>query len=290
MKKKIAFIINPISGNKSKGKLPGIIDKYLDTEIFDYDIHFTEYRGHAKALAAQFAATGYYAVAAVGGDGTVNEVADALRHTDTVLAILPAGSGNGLARHLQIPMSVKKAVQRLNNAQITAIDYGLVNDKAFFCTCGTGFDAYVSSLFADSKHRGFQTYIAKVIVGYFQYKAEIYQLKGETIEWQDKAFLITFANAAQWGNNTYIAPHADMQDGLMDVAILRKLPFRAVPAIAIRLFTKSIDKSKLMTKLQTSAITLIREQAGPFHIDGEPCEMGRDISIQLVPKGLKILI
>lgn len=290
MKKKIAFIINPKSGTNDKKELPDIIREEIDSEQFEYVVEFTKYRGNGSELANSFVKSGFYAVVAVGGDGTVNEIARELLHTNTALGIIPIGSGNGLARHLNIPMNFRKAIQTLNNSEIINIDYGLVNEHPFFCTCGTGFDAYVSLEFARGEKRGIMAYIEKMITGYFSYKPQNYHLQGEGIDLKSKAFVLTFANASQWGNNAYIAPQASVQDGMLDISVMSNFPVIAIPGIALQLFTKTIDKDLFMTTLRASEITLLREEAGPFHYDGEPYEEGKEISVKIVPDGLKVLV
>ena len=201
MKSKIAFIINPFSGTGKKEDIPSLIKQELDNEVFETEIVFTGYRGHGTELAKEFVEKNFQIVVAVGGDGTVNEVGRSLINTDTSLGIIPIGSGNGLARHLGIPMNLKKAIKQLNHSEPIRMDYGLVNNRPFFCTCGTGFDAYVSTEFAKGKKRGVMSYIEKIITGYFTYKSQNYHLLGEGIDLNSKAFVITFANASQWGNN-----------------------------------------------------------------------------------------
>ena len=148
MKKRVTFIVNPISGTHSKDELPDLIERVMDKEQFDCQIVSTEYAGHASELARQSADEGVDIVVAVGGDGTVNEVARSLTHTQTALAIVPCGSGNGLARHLCLPLDMKKAVGIINECCIDEFDYGIINDLPFFCTCGMGFDAFISLKFA----------------------------------------------------------------------------------------------------------------------------------------------
>jgi len=290
MKTKIAFIINPFSGTGKRTDLPTLIERWLDTDKFDPQIVFTEYRGHATELTKKFIEKKFKMVVAVGGDGTVNEVAQALIHTDCSLGIIPIGSGNGLARHLGIPMNIQKAIEQLDRSETILIDYGLVNSKPFFCTCGTGFDAYVSTEFAKGKRRGIMTYLEKIITGYFSYKSQNYHLTGNGIDLKTKAFVMTFANASQWGNNAYIAPLASVQDGKLDISIMSNFPIIAIPTLAFQLFTKTIDKDFFMTTLRSEELTLIREEAGPFHYDGEPYEEGTVINIKIIPEGLKVLV
>lgn len=289
MKKKIVFIINPISGTTRKEKIPEMIWDVLDKELFETEIIFTEYKGHGSEIARSYVKAKVDYIVAVGGDGTVNEIAREIVHTDVALGIIPIGSGNGLARHLGIPMSPRRAVELLNHSESIQIDYGKVNGQPFFCTCGTGFDAYVSTEFAKGKKRGVMSYLEKIITGYFSYKPQVYQLKGPGIDFEAKAFVLTFANASQWGNNAYIAPQASVQDGKIDVSIMSSFPIIAIPSLALQLFTKTIDKDFFMTTLRASEITLIREEAGPFHYDGEPYQEGREIKISIVPDGLKVL-
>lgn len=290
MKIKIAFIINPYSGTGKKKDLPKLIINELDKKVFEPEIAFTNYQGHGTELAKNFVARKFQVVVAVGGDGTVNEVARALTHTKTALGIIPMGSGNGLARHLNIPMNEVKAIQQLNNSEAILMDYGIVNNKPFFCTCGTGFDAYVSTEFAKGKKRGVMSYIEKIITGYFSYKSQNYHLLGEGIDLKAKAFVLTFANASQWGNNAYIAPQASVQDGKIDISIMSNFPIIAIPTLALQLFAKTIDKDLFMTTLRAEKITLTRDEPGPFHYDGEPYEEGTKITVKVVPDGLRVLV
>jgi len=290
MKKKIAFIINPISGTGKKEALPVLIQRRLNTELFDPEIVFTQYRGHGTQLAKSFVEKGFDVVVAVGGDGTVNEIAQALVHSNCTLGIIPIGSGNGLARHLGIPMSSRKAIEQLNHSEPILIDYGLVNGRPFFCTCGTGFDAYVSTEFAKGRKRGVMRYIEKIITGYFSYKSQNYHITANNIDLNIKAFVMTFANASQWGNNAYIAPQASVQDGKMDISIMSSFPIIAIPTLALQLFTKTIDKDLFMTTLRSDNISLQREESGPFHYDGEPYEEGTEIQIKTVTDGLRVFV
>ena len=191
---------------------------------------------------------------------------------------------------MEIPLSPRKAIAQLNHSEDIWIDYGLVNNIPFFCTCGTGFDAYVSTEFAKSKNRGVMTYIEKMITGYFSYKSENCHIVGDGIDLKVKTFVMTFANASQWGNNAYIAPQASVQDGMLDISIMSHFPIIAIPTLALQLFTKSIDKDLFMTTLRANEITLIRENSGPFHYDGEPYTEGTDIKVKIVPNGLKVFV
>lgn len=287
--KNIAFIINPISGTQNKKKLPKLIQQNLDAEQWLPNIVFTEHAGHATELAQQFARMGFDAVVAVGGDGTVNEVARGLRDTETAMAILPMGSGNGFARHLGIPVNAGRAIEMLNHSEPIRVDYGLANDRLFVSTCGTGFDAVVADRFAGSTKRGLKTYIMDILKDVLTYKAQTYHITGKGIDVTHKAFLIAFANASQWGYEACIAPKASIQDGQMDICIMSSSALIGAAGLAVRLFTKSIDNSLFMDIVRAQDIMLEREEAAPFHIDGDPVEMPKNIHIQIIPDGLKVL-
>ena len=287
---KIAFIINPYSGTGKKEDLPDLIRSGLDLRLYNPEIVYTKFRGHGTELAKEFVEKGFHAVVAVGGDGTVNEVASSLIHTNTALGIIPCGSGNGLARHLEIPLGSKEAIELINNARITEIDYGTANDIIFFCTCGVGFDAHIGHQFAQSKTRGFFTYLKSILWEFATYRAKKYKFKTNDIKFKKKAFLVTFANAAQYGNNAFIAPMADIQDGFLDVCILEPFPaFKAVD-IGLKLFNKRIEKSRYVEILRTNEVRIKRKNSDVFHFDGEPCIMDKKIVVKSHQKGLKVAV
>ena len=196
-KRSIVFIINPISGTQSKDNIIELISQHLDQDKFNYQIARTEYAGHATLLAQEHVEKGCDAVVAIGGDGTVNEIARSLVHTSVAFGVIPCGSGNGLARHLRIPMDPLGSIKVLNRFDIECLDYGKINDVPFFCTCGVGFDAFVSSKFAHSEKRGVLTYLENTLREGLKYKPDTYEIEieGETSKY--KAFLIACANASQ---------------------------------------------------------------------------------------------
>lgn len=287
--KNIAFIVNPISGTKAKNRVAKLIRELLDLQQFAPTVVVTEYAGHATQLAQQFAMEDYYAVVAVGGDGTINEVASGLIGTNTALGIVPNGSGNGFARHLDISTRMNRAIEMLNNSEVINVDYGLVNDQPFFSTCGVGFDAIVAQDFSDSS-RGFKGYLQSIFKDFFQYKADTYQLKGEGIDITTTAFLVNFANAGQWGYDAYIAPKASVQDGWLDVAIVSEFPVTAAAGLALSLFTKNIDEKLHMNTIRAKELTLTRTSEGPMHIDGTPVMMPAELHVKIVEEGLKVLV
>lgn len=289
-KKKITFILNPISGTVSKAGIPDLIEERLDKDRFDYCIAETSYAGHATELAKEAAKDGIDIVVAVGGDGTVNEVGRALTQTDTTMGILPCGSGNGLARHLNLPMNLKKCIDILNYCDIKKLDYGIINEHPFFCTCGMGFDAFISMKFAEAGKRGPITYMQKVLEEGLRYEPETYVIEDEDGTHSYKAFLVSVANASQYGNNAYIAPQASMSDGLLDVIIMEPFDLIDAPQVAIELFNKTLDKNLKIKTFRSKHIHIHRKSEGIIHYDGDPITSSADVDISIVPKGINIIV
>ena len=288
-KKRIIFIVNPISGTASKEHIPEQIAEVMDEERFDSEVRFTEYRGHAAELAREAAKEGADVVVAVGGDGTVNEVARSLVHTDTALGVIPCGSGNGLARHLCIPLNVTKALELINTCQIEAFDYGVINGLPFFCTCGMGFDAFISLKFAEAGKRGPITYVENVLKEGLKYKPETYEIVDDTGTSRYKAFLIACANASQYGNNAYIAPGATMKDGEMDVIIMEPFTALDAPQIAADLFMKTLGNNSKIKTFRTRSLHIHRKEPGAIHYDGDPIMTDNDIDVCIEHLGIKIV-
>ena len=288
-KKRIVFILNPISGTHSKKEIPGLIDKLLDKEQFDYKLRLTEYAGHAAEIAKESAAEGIDVVVAIGGDGTVNEVARSLVHTETALGIIPCGSGNGLARHLCLPLDIKSAIQIINACRIDDFDYGVINGLPFFCTCGMGFDAFISLKFAEAGKRGPITHVENVLKEGLNYRPETYEVEDEMGAKRYKAFLIACANASQYGNNAYIAPGATMKDGMMDVIIMEPFDTLEAPQIAADLFMKTLTNNSKIKTFRTKSLRIHRETEGAIHYDGDPIMTGKDVDVHIEHMGIKIV-
>lgn len=288
-KKNITFIVNPISGNHNKSDIPKMIADGIDSERFDVDIRMTEHAGHAVEITRQCVEKGCDVVVAVGGDGTVNEVARSLTHSNTALGIIPCGSGNGLARHLCIPMNPRKAINIINQCQIESFDYGVINDIPFFCTCGMGFDAFISLKFAEAGKRGPITYVENVLKEGLKYKPETYEVEDDTGAKRYKAFLIACANASQYGNNAYIAPHASMKDGVMDVIIMEPFTALEAPQISIDLFNKTLTSNSKIKTFQARSIHIHRGNPGAIHYDGDPLMTDPDVDVHIEPLGIRIV-
>lgn len=288
-KKQIVFIVNPISGTQGKKSIIKCIDERIDRSLYDYKIEKTAYAGHAIEIAADAAKRNVDIVVAIGGDGTINEAARSLIHTPTALGIIPCGSGNGLARHLRIPMEPKSAIDLINNNYQICIDYGKINNIPFFCTCGVGFDAFVSLKFADSGKRGLLTYLENTLHESLNYQPETYEIENEEGTVKYKAFLIACGNASQYGNNAYITPQASLKDGFMDVTIIEPFNIIDIPSLSFQLFNKTIDQNSRIKTMRTQKIKIHRTKPGVFHFDGDPMMGEENLEVEIIPKGLNVI-
>ena len=288
-KKRIVFIVNPISGTQSKNNILKWIEERLDHSRYEHEVVKTRYAGHATEISTQAVKDGIDIVVAIGGDGTINETARSLIHTTTTLGIIPCGSGNGLARHLHIPMDPKAAIDILNEGHQIQMDYGKINGIPFFCTCGVGFDAFVSLKFADSGKRGLLTYLENTLHESLTYQPETYEIENEAGTVKYKAFLIACGNASQYGNNAYITPQASLTDGLMDITILEPFTVLDVPSLSFQLFNKTINQNSRIKTMRAKKIKIHRSQPGVFHYDGDPIMGSENLEVEIIPKGLNII-
>jgi len=288
LKDKILFIINPIAGKSSKKDLENLIFQFLDLSIYEARCVYSMYPGHAEKIAIENA-NKFDILVAVGGDGTVNEIVQALKFYPVKLAILPIGSGNGLARHLRIPRQLTRAIQIINNQKFRLIDVMDLNGKLFTNIAGIGFDAHIGKKFQESKKRGFITYTKLVLTEFFKFNPIAYNLQVDGILLNEKAFLISFANTSQYGNNAFIAPDATIDDGQLDVIIIKKFPKIIALGFVYKLFSKSISNSKYIQTFKAKNIELKNPDKLLAHIDGEPSEITNDIKISVNNKSLQIL-
>jgi len=289
LERKALFIINPISGGKKKDGVPELIEKHLDTEAFKATIVFSDGVAHARQIAKE-AINIFEIVVAVGGDGTVNEVASAIVGTDTILGIIPFGSGNGLARFLDIPMDAQKAIKNLGAGHVEIIDSAQLNDQPFFNMAGIGFDAHISEVFSHGAKRGFFSYIKSSILEIANYKSQTYQLDIDGAAYTREAFMLSFANSSQYGNDAHISPNASVQDGLLDVCVIKRFPLWRFPEMGIRMLTKTAEGTKYVEIIRGKHIRVKREHPGPVHLDGEPQIAGTDTEIKIIPNSLKVIV
>lgn len=289
--KKIAFIINPISGTSHKEVILAYLKEvFSDPDKYTTSFHTTKGPGDAVVAASHFKDQGYDIVVAIGGDGTVNQVAKGLINSKTKLGIIPVGSGNGLARHLKIPLSYSRAIEVIMDEKTQLIDAGKINDEIFFCTAGLGFEAVIGDRFNSAGTRGLMTYMEFCAKEYVRYRPENYIIDILGNSYRRKAFLITFANCSQWGNNVYIAPDANISDGMIDMVVWKSAPLVSMPLITAGLFFKTIQFSEFVDTYRCKDMHIIRESEGLIQFDGESRTMGRDIHISVLHQAVQVIV
>lgn len=290
----ICFVVNPVAGTDRKLDLSQLIREELKDAPAAYDIRTTAAPGDGERIAREAAALGFRTVVAVGGDGTVNEVGRGLIGGDAALGIVPHGSGNGLARHLDIPLDPAEAIRKLiapsfgHLPSFDHMDVGLIDSRPFFCTAGIGFDAHVARMFAASGTRGLKSYIRVALTEYRLYRPSplTFQMNGETIA--SDCYLLAFANASQYGNNAYIAPHADVKDGLLDLCLIDRMPPLRAARIGYGLAVGNLPSSSAARYFSAAEIRVEAERPLGFHVDGEYVGEAATFTIGLLPLALKI--
>lgn len=291
-KKNILFIVNPKAGITIKSKLliRLLAGKYLDNDRYIPEIQFTKYPKHATTLAAEAYNRGTRIIVAVGGDGTVNEVATALSGTDACMGILPTGSGNGLAHHLSIPMNLIRALQVINRGKTKRVDTVDLNGRLFTSIAGIGFDAIVAKKFASSGVRGLLSYMRIILQEYKDYEPRDYlmMIDGKTIA--RTALMITFANGDQFGFHTRIAPHAKVDDGWLDICVIRKPSFIKVFFTAPSVFWGSFGKTGYAEYFRGKDIQIDGTAGSLVNLDGEAMELEKDLHIGIRPGTLNVIV
>lgn len=290
--RRIDFIVNPISGTRSKAEFPTLVNELFPDDRFDARIHVTSSPGQGYRIALEAINLNSDSIVAVGGDGTVNEVSRALvGRTRVKFGIIPMGSGNGLARHAEIPMDMREALLLIYDGHSELIDYGDVNGHIFLTTAGTGFDADVGEHFSHMGTRGPLTYGRAILEKAILYKPRKYTLHADNVVKTVEAYMITVANAAQWGNNIYVAPQASQQDGLFNVAIVKPYPvLLGTPAMALQLINKHFDENEHVDTIQSRHLRIESSELGYFHVDGEPILFESPVDITMHPLGLRIIV
>lgn len=275
------FIINPHSGTADKAQI------LYRLESAGYKVVCTQYPGHAEDIARHAVE---HTVVAVGGDGTVNEVARGLYGTDKTLGIIPCGSGDGLALHLGISRNFERALDTVLNGVSHPLDVGMINGRMFFSVCGVGFDALVSERFAKSEKRGLLGYVELGMEIWRKFQPEKYEITIDGKTWENHAALITVGNSSQWGNGAKITPFADSSDGVLDITVVDMFTGIEIPALAYLLMTGRIDISHRIHCHKGKHIRISRKNGGPAHADGDWFEAGTEIDISVIPGALRVLV
>jgi len=288
-KKKTLFIINPISGGHNKAKIIKSIPKLLDENKFDISITHTKGAMHAAKIAKKAVEKNIDIVVAVGGDGTINEIASQLVNTNTTLAIVPCGSGNGLARDLNISLHYKKAIQQINTLKTKKIDAGICNNQYFFSLTGVGYDAKVAYDFNRGKKRKFAGYAWAILKDYFYAKDQYYEIELDNEKIAGKFFFIAIANCSQWGYGVKVAPDAKLDDAVFSVNLCKKPPLFPILPFIIKMLSGKINSSKYSTFKTGRKILLASNRKFFYHLDGDAKGVSQKIEINILHKALNVL-
>jgi diacylglycerol kinase (ATP) len=289
MVRKILFVINPNAGKKKYEEVTALIRKGFPQNVY-YQIIIWKNKDDFAAIAERLLEDGYTDAVAVGGDGTVNQVAATIVGTDIRLGVIPAGSGNGLARTLGISMNPASALKQIIECESVSIDYGKVNGQPFFCTSGVGLDAQIGHVFSKATKRGLSTYAKLTLRELVRYKPRRYEIRlGNTVR-QYRAMLVTVANAGQYGNDFYIAPEADLHDGLFHIAVLKPVNAFFLPGLLFNILLRRSHKSRYVEMLTAHSVTIIPEEEARLHYDGEPGNGGKYMEFENVSEGLRVIV
>lgn len=287
---RLVFIVNPIAGGKNKEGFAGWIRDFFSKEAWQIDIHYTQAPGDATELSRRAIEQPCRAVVAVGGDGTINEVAQALLGTPVPLGVVPFGSGNGLARHFGIPLRPQKALALLKQGKTICMDVGRINGKVFLCTTGIGFDAAVSERFASYQARGFMTYVRSTLEVFATYRPEEVEIDWGEGRHAYSIFSATVANISQYGNNAYIAPQATADDGYLDLCLLKPFPKWKMPLVGGALFVKKLPAFSFYEHRCVKQVTFYRKRAAVSHLDGENVYEGNRLHVEIEPRALHLIV
>ena len=288
--KNILFIINPISGTGKKKVIENLLLKVIKDKNIHYKIKYTEYPGHAYEIAKDSAEKKMFdIVVAVGGDGSVNEVSKGLIGSDVKMGIIPSGSGNGFARHMGIPLKYDLAIKTVLKGNSVRVDTGLLDNNSFVGIAGVGFDAFISKKFDNANTRGFWTYFKLILMEYLRYEERKYIIEYNDKECSERALIVSFCNSNQWGNNAFVSPHSNIQDGVLRMVFIRKMPLLSVPCFAFRLFNKTVHKSKYFKEVKIKNCK-VKQQDKLIHIDGEPIDYNSSFEINISPDSLSVVV
>lgn len=286
--KKLRILINPIAGHGFAPRIAALVDQSSVLQQYAVDVQTTEYAGHASELAREAVLSGYAGVVAAGGDGTVNEVASQLVNTQTALGIIPAGSGNGLARHLGYALKYKNTLEQIAFAKTMHIDSLQVNGRFAVNVSGFGFDGLVAWRFNHEGKRGLSNYTRIGLSEYFRYPVINFQITADDQTFEKDAHMLVIANASQFGNAAVIAPQAKLDDGLMDLVIVHRPPVLQLPGLFYRLFNGTLKDNRYIKTIHCRSFTAKSNRPIHLHIDGEAHKEISEINVAVQPKTLLV--
>ncbi|MFN8153438.1 MAG: diacylglycerol kinase family protein [Bacteroidia bacterium] len=286
--KKLRILINPIAGHGFAPRIAALVDKSVLRRHYEVEVQTTEYAGHAAELAADAVQSGFAGVIAAGGDGTVNEVASQLIHTNTALGIIPAGSGNGLARHLGYALKYPETLSQIAHASLQKIDALNINGRFAVNVSGFGFDGLVAWRFNHEGKRGLSNYTRIGMSEYFKYPVVKFQIEADGRTFEKAAHMLVIANASQFGNAAVIAPNARLDDGLIDLVMVHRPPFWQLPGLFFRLFNGNLRDNQYIHTLQCRKFTARSNRPIHLHIDGEAHKEISEIQVEIIPSSLMV--
>ncbi len=289
-RKHMVFIVNPKSGVERQKEISHAIDLHLDNKQYTHEIQFTQYAKHGIELAREAAKNDAYAVIAVGGDGSVNDIVHGLSGTQTILGIIPKGSGNGMARTMRIPLTTEEAVKVISKGNVVAMDVGLANEQLFISNAGVAFDALISRKFAKSEKRGLMVYSWLVTKYLWLYKTWDFNITIDGKEMRERAFMINVANGEQFGYNFLIAPMASYTDGLLDIVVIRKFPKILGGIIALRAMTGTIARSPYVRHFTGKEITISHPSLELMQTDGDAHKCSNSITFKVLPGAQRVIV
>jgi len=295
--RKIIFLVNPISGNTKKEVLLQEIKVAMEKNVCYYEIHATNAAGNYNFLIDKIEKESITDIVIIGGDGTVNQVVNALKETNVNFGIIPVGSGNGLALAAGIPRKFKKAIELILKGKASPVDAFLINNQFSCMLSGIGFDAQVAHDFSTKAARGLMTYTQQGLINYFKAQPYQFEIILNDFSFYTDAYFISIANSNQFGNNFTIAPKASLNDGLLDIVVVQKMhkakmPFAVLKQIRgnnrLTELVENINKNNVLY-FQTAGLTIINKKYAPFHIDGEPRETAEAFQIQIITNCFRLI-
>ena len=290
MKKRMLVIVNPISGVGRQKKIERILNDNLNKDLFDYTVRYTEHIHHGTELAREGAMQGFDVITAVGGDGSVNDVISGMHGSDATLGIIPCGSGNGLARCMKIPLTPALAIRVLNQENEGTIDTIILNDKYYIASiAGVGFDAFIARLMKSAKLRGFSAYLNLILREYPSYESKDYTLVIDGKAIHRKAWFTTFANSNQFGYNAAVAPQAKLDDGLIDISIVDKIPIGHVAITGPLVYANHFELSQHVEMFKAHEVYVSGNVDCWVNIDGEGENVGTELHFVNHQQSLKIM-
>ena len=289
-KKSVAFIINPKAGIKHKIDFGKLIAKTFDAQQYDYSIKLTESAGHATQLAADAVAMQVQYICAIGGDGTINEAARSVAGTNSILAIVPSGSGNGFARHCQIPLNAHSALKLISQGKVMRTDTFRVNDLFAMNIAGIGFEAHIAHLFANTEGRGLYNYARLVLKEFKSFEKFRCTINAGDAELNREVFSMAFANSSQYGNNAQIAPGASIVDEKLNLVLLDKISILQAPSFTYKVFKGKTTESSLIETFSFKTLDVSCPYEVALHIDGDPAGFAKTFRIEINPASLNLLV